>query len=169
MTSTGTKCDRPVESPVDKLRHEFDKLLETVWSQGEKAADAFGLRGGGKQWVPAADLVETHDSVLVRFDLPGVDPETLDVVLTGNMLTVKGHRLLDEIKAEDVAHRRERPTGLFSRSIPLPVSVDPDRVSAEAKNGVLAVTLSKTESVKPRHIPVQSRKSPQVDVAPTAT
>jgi HSP20 family protein len=153
-----TRNERSCETPVDKLRQEFEKLLETVWSQGERAADMMGLRQPGRNWMPPADIVETHDAVLVRLDLPGVDPDTLDVILTGNMLTVKGHRLLEEVKTEDVAHRRERPAGIFSRAIPLPCSVDCDRVAAESKNGVLTITISKVESEKTRHIKVHVKK-----------
>lgn len=165
MTTTH-KSDRACDSPVDKLRNEFDRLLEAVWSQGEKAADAFGLRGNNKTWHPAVDVVETTETVQVRVDVPGVNPDALDIVLVGNMLTVKGHRCLEEIAAEDIALRRERPVGAFSRSIPLPVAVNADKVSAESRNGVVTITLAKEESAKSRTIHVQVKKSDGSACAP---
>jgi len=150
-----TCCD----TPVDKLRNEFDKLLDAVWSQGEKAADAFGLRGSGR-WTPAVDVVESADTIQVRLDLPGIDPEALDVALVGNMLTVKGHRIGEEMKVGETAVRRERPSGVFSRSIPLPAAVDPEKVAADAKLGVVTVTLGKQECAKSRQIRVHVAKKP---------
>lgn len=151
------RSDGPCETPVDKLRNEFDKLLEAVWSQGEKAVDAFGLRGSGR-WSPAVDVVESADCVYVRLDLPGIDPEALEVTLVGNMLTVKGFRSSEEPKVGESAVRRERPSGTFTRSIPLPAAVDPEKVAADAKLGVVTVTLGKQETAKSRQIRVHVGK-----------
>lgn len=159
MSASNSTRDRSADSPVEKLRQELDKLIDAVWTQGERAIDAVGLRGQEKNWVPDVDIVESHDAVLVSVDLPGVEANLIEISLTGNMLSIKGQRVRGPQRPEDVCHRRELPTGTFCRSVPLPVAVDPDKVSAETKNGVLVVTLAKEERIKPRHIRVESKSA----------
>lgn len=142
------------DSPSDKLRDVVAGWIDMVATQGERAIDAVGLRFPGKPWVPSADVVEGDEQVVVRIDLPGVDPDKIEILLAGNMLTVKGDSPAAPPLKGETRHRHERPTGPFSRSLPLPVAVDPEKVSAETKNGVLTVTLAKEESVKPRQIPI---------------
>ncbi|MGE5190951.1 MAG: Hsp20/alpha crystallin family protein [Deltaproteobacteria bacterium] len=147
------------ESPSDKLRDVVAGWIDMVASQGERAVDAVGLRFPGRPWLPAVDVLETDDQVVVHVDLPGIDPETAEILLTGNMLTVKGDSPAAPLGKGETRHRHERPAGPFSRSIPLPVAVNPEKVSAESKNGVLTVTLAKEERVKPRHIPIGVKSS----------
>lgn len=143
-----------METPVEKLRDLVAGLIDTVAEQGEKVIDAVGLRGGRGQWCPNVDVLESSETVRVIVDLPGVDPQSLEVTLTGNMLTLKGERTAICAGTGDAVHRRERDTGTFCRSIPLPVAVNGEKVSADSKCGVLTVTLAKEERIKPRHIPV---------------
>jgi HSP20 family protein len=147
------------ESPTDKLRDVVAGWIDLVASQGERAIDAVGLRFPGRPWIPAVDVLETDEQVVVHVDLPGVDPEKVEILLTGNMLTVKGESLAEPLGKAETRHRHERPTGAFSRSIPLPVAVDAEKVSAQSKSGVLTVTLAKEERVKPRHIKVGVKPS----------
>src|SRR5262249_10428416 len=100
------------------------------------------------------DLLETDDEVIVCMDLPGVDPQAVDVALAGNMLTIKGERPAPAPHPAQVAHVSERRRGNFSRSIPLPVPVNPEDVGAESRNGTLTVRLAKQQSAKARHIPI---------------
>lgn len=148
---------RTHESPVDRLRQEFERLIDNVWTQGERAADAIGLKT--RLWSPIVDIVETSDSLQVLVDLPGLDPSEIQLVLTGNMLTIKGERKPHVIAAADVMHRRERNAGPFQRAIPLPIAVDPDQVSASSKNGVLTVTLRRVAPAAPREIRVEPNAS----------
>jgi HSP20 family protein len=147
------------ESPSDKLRDVVAGWIDMVASQGERAIDAVGLRFPGRPWVPAVDVVETDDKVVVRVDLPGIEPESVEILLTGNMLTVKGDSPAASLEKGETRHRHERPNGAFSRSIPLPVAVDAEKVSAHSKNGVLTVTLAKEERIKPRHIQIGVKPS----------
>ena len=142
------------ENKADKVRDLIAGWIDAVTSQGERAIDAIGLRTGSKTFIPNVDLVETDESVSVLVDLPGVDPERVEILLAGNMLTVKGERPVPASGSSDTVHRRERPSGAFYRSLPLPVAVDPERVRAEAHGGVLTIKLSKSEKVKARHIHV---------------
>ena len=142
------------ENPTDRLRDVVAGWIDMVATQGERAFDAVGVRFPGRPWIPSADVLEREHDVVVCVDLPGIDPGKIEILLTGNMLTVKGECPESAVLKGETRHRRERPWGQFSRSLPLPVAVDPEKVSAESKNGVLTVTLSKENSAKPRQIQI---------------
>jgi HSP20 family protein len=149
--------DRPLTASVEKLRRELDHWLDVAWSQGEKALDAFGLKSGF--WSPAVDVVEKGDDILVFVDVPGINPQTIELTLAGNMLTLKGERFCTRGDDDGHVHLRTRPRGKFHRSIPLPIPVDSDKVAADAKDGVLTIRLTKSERAKTRQIPVGGRES----------
>ncbi len=139
---------------VERLRHELDRWLDVAWTQGERAMDTLGIRGGERDWCPPIDVIETGDSVYVEVELPGIDPETVDVTLAGHMLTVTAP--IPPPKVEGHVRRRERPRGRFKRSVPLPVSVNADEVTAESSNGLLTVTIAKVEAEKEKRVPVKA-------------
>jgi HSP20 family protein len=139
---------------VEKLRQELDRWLEVAWNQGERALDAIGVRQPCKDWLPRIDVVESTEEIRVFVDVPGINPDAIDVTLAGNMLTIHGERTLPHVATGDVAVFQERPRGKFSRSVPLPASVNPERVAAEAKDGVLTITIAKAEACKPRKIQI---------------
>jgi HSP20 family protein len=159
MSATSNTPESKCESPAEKLRDVVAGWIDMVASQGERAIDAFGMRPPGKPWIPHADVLECEEQVVVHVDLPGTDPQSVEILLVGNMLTVKGDQPAPASRIGETVHRRERPTGTFSRSIALPVPVDPEKVSAESKNGVLTIKLAKEERVKPRQIPIGVKNS----------
>lgn len=150
------RSEGPLKSSLERLRHEIDNWFETALVQGEKALGAVGLRGGDFAWSPRADVVETDNEVLVVLEVPGVNADLIDVTLVGNMLTVRGEKAPTPRDDRAVSHVTERSTGKFCRSIPLPVPVNPDQVSAEAKDGVLMVRMFKAERARARQIRVKS-------------
>lgn len=155
----------PLGATVDRLRQEFERWLAAATTQGGRALDAFGM-GGTCAWTPAADVCERAEDVVVLLDVPGISPDAIEVSLVGNMLTVSGERLLCEVEAGTTRHLHERCGGRFARSIPMPVSVNPEAVSAEAKDGVLRICLAKSETAKSRRIAVQAG-SPACATVPT--
>ncbi|MBI3862329.1 MAG: Hsp20/alpha crystallin family protein [Planctomycetia bacterium] len=157
MANSTATPEPTYETPAEKLRDVLAGWIDTVAAQGEKAIDTLGLRGACKPWVPQVDVVEGPERVVVQVDLPGVGPDQVEIVLVGNMLTIKGEQPCCAEASTHTVHRRERPAGSFSRSIPLPVAVNAEHVSAESKNGVLTITLGKEERSKPRHIPIGVR------------
>lgn len=103
----------------------------------------------------AVDMYETDDDVVVKTALPGIDPDDVEISVTGDSLTIKG-----ETKAEEEVEKgnyvcRERRFGAYSRSLTLPVSVKAEKAEAEYENGVLTLRLPKVEEAKPKAIQVK--------------
>jgi HSP20 family protein len=105
----------------------------------------------------AVDMYETDDDVVVKTATPGVNPEDIDVSITGDVLTIKGETKAEE-KVEKANYiRQERRYGAFSRSLSLPSTVVADKAKAEFEGGVLTLTLPKAEEVKPKTIQVKAK------------
>jgi HSP20 family protein len=156
MAENESGTESPLTASVTKLRHELDHWLEVAFSQGERALEAVGLRGANGPWCPMIDMIENSESVIVTVDLPGVGANAIDVTLAGNMLTVSGNKPAASIADDETCHVAERSAGEFTRSIPLPVPVNPESVAAEVKNGTIRITLGKAEEAKSRQIAVSS-------------
>jgi HSP20 family protein len=140
----------PVTGSLEKIRNEIGRLVDDAWTSGERAMDAIGLR---RTAFPAVDIIEHADRVHVAVDLPGVAPESIDVSIVGNMLTILG--TYSTILTEGgTSHLSERPRGAFKRMVPLPASVNSEDIRAESRNGVLQISVGKLETAKPRKIPV---------------
>ena len=109
---------------------------------------------GDRMWLPAVDIEETKDDVVLSFDIPGVSEKDVQVSITGDLLTVKGERRFEREGSEGTYHRVERLYGKFERSVQLPMVVQTDKVKASYRDGVLTVKLPKAEEVKPRAIKI---------------
>ena len=155
MSADSSPSESPLKSSAERLKHELDHWLDVALVQGERALDAFGVRPGLKRWVPDADVIETDGHVKVFVDLAGIAADSIQVTLTGNMLTLQGERAPHPLATEDIMHVNERPSGQFQRSLPLPISVNSDVIVAEAKDGVLLVSIAKSERAKTKQIQVQ--------------
>jgi HSP20 family protein len=131
------------------LRREMERLLERF---AEPFGEPFEMAAG--DWAPKLDVSETKDAMVVTAEMPGVDPKEIEIMLTGDLLTLKGEKESEE--KEERYHRVERTYGAFLRSVRLPVAVDGSKVTATFKNGVLVVTLPKTPASKGTTIPVKA-------------
>ena len=131
------------------LRREMERLLERF---AEPLGEPFEMAAG--DWAPKLDVSETKDAMVVTAEMPGVDPKEIEIMLTGDLLTLKGEKESEE--KEERYHRVERTYGAFLRSVRLPVAVDGSKVTATFKNGVLVVTLPKTPASKGTMIPVKA-------------
>jgi HSP20 family protein len=105
----------------------------------------------------ALDVFESDDDVTVRASIPGVNPDDIDISVTGDVLTIKGETSEEREEKQGNYHLRERRYGAFLRSVNLPAPVNTDRAEAEFKNGVLTLTLPKVEEVKPKSIKIRAR------------
>jgi HSP20 family protein len=138
---------RDFSYPIRQLRHEMDRLL-TGFVRSPEAPWA-GLRRG----QPAVNVWEDADTLKIELEVPGVRSDQVDISVVGGELALKIQR--PEVKQEGVTyHRRERPVGSFTRVLRLPTEVEPDRVEAELRDGVLTISLPKAERAKPRKIEV---------------
>ncbi len=132
---------------LSSLRDEMNELLNRFWST---ATEPFGLA----EWAPALDVSETDDAVLVHAEVPGIDPKDIEVTVVGDTLTIRGEKSDETKQSGRNYHRIERRYGSFTRSLTLPASVDPDKVTATARNGVLEIRLPKREEAKAKRIEV---------------
>jgi HSP20 family protein len=110
---------------------------------------------GSRPWTPAVDIYETDNELVLKADLPEVDPKNVDIQIENGTLTLKGSRVFEAEKNGKGYHRIERSYGSFVRAFSLPETVDPENVKADFKNGVLTMTLAKKEVAKPRTIKVE--------------
>lgn len=107
----------------------------------------------GGTWVPPVDVAETQEKILVRAELPGMKQEDINIEFENGMLTLRGERKLE--KQEGVTwHRVERTYGAFSRSFTLPRTVDPEKIAATYREGVLEIEVPKREEAKPKQIKI---------------
>jgi HSP20 family protein len=105
-------------------------------------------------WAPAVDIFETENELIVKADLPEVNPQDLDIRVENNVLTIRGERKFDNKVNEDNYLRIERAYGSFSRSFSLATSVKSDAIKADYQNGVLTLSIPKREEAKPKQIKV---------------
>lgn len=110
---------------------------------------------GARPWTPGVDIYETENELVLKIDVPGIKKEEIDVRLENGTLTVKGERQFEAASNSKGYHRIERSYGNFARSFALPETVDPEKVRAEYKDGVLTITVAKKEIAKPRAIKVE--------------
>jgi HSP20 family protein len=143
-------------APVTQLRSDwdrmFDRFLDDVWGP---AASGFGAGAG----LPL-DVMETDDALVLRAEIPGMDPKDIEIDLAGDVLTIAGQKTEEHKEERARYHHTERRYGSFRRSIRLPLPVEPDGVEAELKNGLLEITLRKAESLRPRRIEVKGSSGP---------
>jgi HSP20 family protein len=105
-------------------------------------------------WAPAVDIYETEHEMVVKADLPEVDPKELDIRVENNLLTIRGERKFEKKVNEDNYLRVERAYGSFSRSFSLANTVNAEAIKADYQNGVLKLTIPKREEAKPKQIKV---------------
>jgi HSP20 family protein len=124
--------------------------------------ESFIRPGGGRlapagKEVPAVDMYQTDDAVVVKSAIPGIKPEDIDINITGDTLTIRGETRVEEEVNEENYIRRERRYGSFCRSLALPLPVVTEKAEAEFENGVLTLTLPKAEEVKPKAIKIKAK------------
>jgi HSP20 family protein len=127
----------------DQINRLFNDSLDRTGEQGSLTA-----------WAPAVDIYETEHELVVKADLPDIDPKDLDIRVENNILTIRGERKFEKKVNEDNYLRVERAYGTFSRSFTLANSVNADAIKAEYQNGVLTLTIPKREEAKPKQIKV---------------
>ena len=132
------------------LRDAMDQLFDEMISQP-------GSMAAGNRLMPAIDLYQTDEAVVLKASLPGINPDDLKISVTGDVLTIQGEQAAEREDKQATYHIRERKWGSFSRSLSLPVPVKSDKANAEYENGILTLTLPKAEEVRPKTITVKTK------------
>jgi HSP20 family protein len=128
---------------------DFDKILE-----GVRDSQRNGLRTNS-DWNPPVDVTETENELKVEVDLPGLTKNDIKVNVESNVLTIEGEKSSVEKEEGRRYHRTERVSGSFKRSLRLSTQVDATKITATHKDGVLTLTLPKSEVAKPKAIAIQ--------------
>ena len=140
------------------VRWDPARELDTLQSDVNRLFDGFFGRSAspssGRRWIPAMDLIETDDHLVLRADLPGLDREDIDIQVKDDVLTVAGERKTEQEEKGEGFHRVERAFGRFSRSLDLPRGIAADEVDATFDRGVLEVRIPKPEERKPTRIEI---------------
>jgi HSP20 family protein len=136
---------------VSRLRREIDRLWEDFFGPSRRAFEPMA-----EAWMPAVDVSESGDKVTVKAEIPGMEAKDIEISMAGDTLTIKGVKKAEREEKEENYHLVERSYGSFIRSIRMPSPVDPDKIEANYKSGVVTITCPKKEEVKPKAIDVKT-------------
>lgn len=136
---------------MSSLQERMNRLMSdfrtrTPWTEEEMAQGA---------WVPAVDIYETKDSIVLNVELPGVTKEEISLEVKDNTLTLRGEKKMEKDVKEESYHRMERTYGSFMRAFTLPSTVQQEKVKARFRDGILEVSIPKAEEAKPKQIKVE--------------
>jgi len=132
------------------FRHRMNHMFDNAFTPTLKEDEALSMWN----WKPAVDIYDNDRNIVIKAELPGMEKKDIILQVNGRVLTLKGeHSSENEVK-EDKYHRRERSYGKFERVFTLPLEVDPDKITADYKDGVLKIDIPKPEEQKPKQITV---------------
>lgn len=131
-----------------RMHDEMDRLFSSLWPAGDGELTKTSV------WLPAVDVYEEKDQIIVQAELPGVNKDDLSLSLTEDTLTIKGQRKFEHEEKQEGYYRVEGRYGGFQRTLELPVPVKADAVKAEYKDGILKITLPKAEAAITREIKI---------------
>ncbi len=142
---------------ADRWLPFFDvaKTLEEMDRAFDRIGRPLGLRSVPRGTFPPINVYEQDEAVVVTAEVPGVKPDELELTVLGDSVALKGQRR-EEPSNGDRMYRQERAAGLFTRTVTLPASIDPDSVHAEYRDGILRVRMAKAEQAKARKIEIKS-------------
>jgi HSP20 family protein len=142
--------------PWRKQRLLFTHPRKNLFNWLLEESNLSGPWAGNGEWIPAFDVSETDEEIIVKAEVPGMNVKDIDITLTDGLLTIKGERKLEKEDKGESYHRVERQFGSFSRSFNLGAEVKADAIDANYKDGILTLTLPKAEETKPKRIQVKS-------------
>ena len=136
---------------VERMQREMDRLFNSVYGGRSRFQSAPSF--------PAMNVWTNQDGAVITAELPGVNPEDIDISVVGETLTLTGARQPEELQEGEKYHRRERSYGKFSRTFQLPFPVEADKVDAVFDKGVLHISLPRAEADKPRKISIKTAQA----------
>ncbi|HNQ45669.1 MAG TPA: Hsp20/alpha crystallin family protein [Syntrophorhabdus sp.] len=137
------------ESRFPSLRDEIDKMFEDFFGKTDFSSLADGT------WNPPMDVQQTKKDVIVMMDIPAIDPKAISISIIEDRITIKGERKREEESQEADYYRSERVYGSFQRIIQLPAEVVGDKAKASYKDGVLKITIPKSQKVVPKEVKIE--------------
>jgi len=147
-----TRLTRTRNRNLNSLQNEIDRVFDRFFPSRDQNEENTSSQA---VWRPRMDLIETEDAYRLHLDMPGMSTDDLKISYQDNELVVSGERESSRTNEDEEFVRVERSFGHFRRAFTLPRTVDADNISATYDNGVLTVTVPKTEAVKPRQIEIQ--------------
>ena len=138
----------PDQNPLDEFRHVFGRLFDDDQSRSDESSVVTS------QWMPNVDVKEENDRFILYADLPGIDPDDIEVSMDKGLLTIRGERSSESSSETERYARIERRYGSFHRRFALPDSADPEGIEARGRNGVLEIVIPKRPETSPRRIQV---------------
>ncbi len=136
---------------LDTMQKRMNRLFNDFF--GGREGDGDELTLGSR--LPAVDVVENDDAFVLEAELPGMKKDDIKISIANDVLSIRGEKKIEKEDKKKNYHRTERSYGSFSRTFPLPGNVKADKVDAEFNNGVLTVTIPKSEEAKPKQIDVK--------------
>jgi HSP20 family protein len=127
---------------------KFNRRIKKFFEDFDAPMIDWGFKWDSNVFTPRVDVTEDNDNLYVEADLPGISKNDVKVSVTGDVLTISGERKTEQRDENKNYYRIERSSGSFSRSFTLPAEIDSEKISAEFKDGVLKVTMPKTEEAK---------------------
>jgi len=143
--------------PLSEAEQLFDRILGRRWPSLMRWHDLPLLSGRFEDIglrMPNVDVIDRDNEIMVRVEVPGIDKKDLDISLTDNLLTIKGHTRKEKTEEKGDYHRHEISSSSFARSVTLPSAVDVSQANAALKDGILEINLPKLESSKRRNISI---------------
>ena len=134
---------------VDMLHRDLDRLAARRMPSGDSEAAV-------TDWVPAVDIIVENERIVLRADVPGVDPADIEVSMDAGVLSIAGQRVQESRSADAGLQRMERVSGRFFRRFSLPDTTDADNIKAQCRNGILEVSIPKQPEVQARRIEVEA-------------
>jgi HSP20 family protein len=132
---------------MTQVQNQVNRLMDQVWN------------GRQESWLPAVDVFDTREAVVLKAELAGMDPDDIQIEVEDNVLTIKGERKFEEQVDDERYYRVERRFGSFQRSLALPQGVKADEIAAAYEDGILTLTVPKADEQKPKRIEVKARKT----------
>ena len=136
---------------MSALQERMNRLFSDVRAQAPVRGEEI-VQGA---WVPAVDIFETNEAIVLKAELPGITAQDISVEVKDNTLTLKGEKKFEKEVKEENYHRVERSYGSFQRAFTLPGTIHQEKVKAKFKDGILEITLPKVEETKPKQIKVE--------------
>jgi HSP20 family protein len=145
---------RELETIQRRMEELFERLSGRFFGPGERERSVWGT----EDLIPALESHVDKDTLIVKADLPGIDPKEVSISVTGNQLTIEGERKREEKKEEKDYFYQEVAYGKFSRTMTLPEGVEADKVKASCKNGVLEITMPAPKQLTGKKIQIEAQK-----------